>query len=105
MSTPAVTPTLSVTADKATYNVGDTITLTVAYSDSTVAPVQMSITVSASDAAGNTVNADISVTVNTQAQQPMTVGVSDNFGGAWSLVSNAGGVAVLTSVIGTPPAA
>lgn len=108
MTTPApapVTPTLSLSTDKSVYNVGDPLTLTATYSDSSVAPVQLAITVSASDAAGNSVNADISVTVNTQAQQPMTVGVTDSFGDQYSQVSNAGGVAVLTTTVGTPPAA
>lgn len=106
MTTPApVTPTLSISADKAVYNVGDPITVTADYSDSSVAPVQMNITASATDAAGNTVNAEISVTVNTAEQQPMTVGISDSFGDVYSIVSNASGVAVLSSVIGTPPAA
>jgi hypothetical protein len=33
----------------------------------------------------------------------MQIGVSDSFGGSWTLVSNEGGVAVLTSVIQAPP--
>ena len=106
MTTPApVTPTLSIAADKDTYNIGDTITLTANYSDSSVAPVVMHITASASDAAGNTAQATVDVTVNTQAQQPMTIGVTDSFGDPWVQQSNDGGVAVLTSVVGTPPAA
>jgi hypothetical protein len=106
MTTPApVTPTLSIAADKQTYNIGDPITIKADYSDSSVAPVIMHITASASDAAGNTASATVDVTVNTQAQQPMTIGVSDSFGGSWVQQSNEGGVAVLTSVIGTPPAA
>lgn len=101
----AVTPTLSITTDKSVYNVGDMITLTATYSDASVAAVSMHITASAQDAAGNVVNAEIDITVNTQAQQPMQIGVSDSFGGNWNLVSNEGGVAVLTSVIPAPPAA
>jgi hypothetical protein len=106
MTTPApVTPTLSITADKAVYNVGDVLTLTATYSDSSVAPVTLHVTASASDAAGNTVNAEVDVTVNTQAQQAMQIGVSDSFGDSYTQVSNEGGVAVLTTTIGTPPAA
>jgi hypothetical protein len=106
MSTPApaVTPTLAISADKAVYAVGDPIVITAKYSDSSVAPVQMNITASASDAAGNTVNAEISVTVNTAQQQPMTIGITDSFGGSYTVQSNAAGVAVLDGVIGTPPA-
>jgi hypothetical protein len=106
MSTPApVTPTLSIATDKTVYNVGDVLTLTADYSDSTSAPVTLSITASASDAAGNTVNAEVSVTVNTAEQEPMTIGVTDSFGDQYSVVSNAAGVAVLTATVGTPPAA
>ena len=102
---PAVAPTLTLAADKATYSVGDVLTLTATYSDSTSAPVTLSIVASATDAAGNSINADLSVTVNTSEQQPMTIGVTDNFGDAYTQVSNAAGVAVLTATIGTPPAA
>jgi len=104
MTTPAVTPTLSLATDKQTYNVGDTLTLTAEYSDSSVAPVTLHVTASASDAQGNTVNAEVDVIVNTQAQQAMQIGVSDSFGDSYTQVSNEAGVAVLTTVIGTPPA-
>lgn len=105
MTTPAsVTPTLSITTDKPVYNVGDTLTLTADYSDASVAPVTLKITASATDAAGNTVNAEVDVTVNTSEQQPMTIGVSDSFSDTYTQVSNSGGVAVLTTSIGTPPA-
>jgi hypothetical protein len=106
MSTPApaVTPTLAIAADKAVYNAGEVLTLTATYSDSSVAPLTLTITASATDAHGNTVTAETTATVNTQAQQPMTIGVSDSLGYSYSLVSNEGGKAVLTTTIGTPPA-
>ena len=105
MTTPApVTPTLSIAADKPVYNVGDVLTLTAEYSDASVAAVTLSITASAQDAAGNVVTAEVDVQVNTQAQQPMTIGVSDSFGDSYTQVSNDAGVAVLTTTIGTPPA-
>jgi len=101
---PAVTPTLELSADKPVYNVGDLLTLTANYSDASVAAVTLHITASAQDAAGNVVNAELDVQVNTQAQQPMQIGVSDSFSDTYALVSNDGGVAVLTTTIGTPPA-
>ena len=105
MTTPApATPTLAITTDKSVYNVGDTLTLTADYSDSSAVPVTLTITASASDASGNTVNATATVTVNTAEQQAMTIGASDSFGDSFGIVSNAAGVAVLTTVIGTPPA-
>lgn len=105
MTTPApVTPTLSISADKATYAVGDVLTLTADYSDASVNAMTLSITASATDSAGNTVTAETSVTVNTSEQQVMSIGVSDSFSDTYSVVSNAGGIAVLTTTIGTPPA-
>lgn len=106
MTTPApVTPTLTIAADKTSYNVGDLLTLTAKYSDSSVNPVVLTITGSATDQAGNVVNATTTVTVNTQAQQPMTIGVSDSFNDSYVQVSNDAGVAVLTTTIQAPPAA
>lgn len=106
MTTPApVTPTLSIAADKQTYSVGDVLTLTADYSDASVNPLTLTITASATDSAGVTVTANTEVTVNTQAQQPMTVGVSDSFSDSYVVVSNDGGVAVLTTTIQAPPAA
>ena len=105
MSTPApVTPTLSIAADKAQYNVGDLLTLTATYSDASVAPMTLTINASATDAAGNTVTATTTATVNTQAQQPMQLGASDSFNDSYVIVSNENGVAVLTTTIQAPPA-
>jgi len=106
MTTPVqtVTPTLELATDKQVYDIGDLLTLTATYSDGSVAPVTLSITASASDAAGNVVTAEIDVTVNTQVQQPMQVGVSDSSGQQYTLVSNEAGVAVLTTTIQAPPA-
>jgi predicted carbohydrate-binding protein with CBM5 and CBM33 domain len=106
MTTPApVTPTLSIAADKATYNVGDVLTLTASYSDASVSPMTLTINASATDAAGNTVTASTEVTVNTQTQQAMNIGVSDSAGDQYVLVSNDAGVAVLTTTVQAPPAA
>jgi hypothetical protein len=106
MSTPAppVTPTLSIATDKAVYNVGDPITVTASYSDQTSAPVVLTVTASATDANGNTVNATATAMVNTSEQQPMQLGISDSFGDSYVQQSNAAGTAVFTSTIGTPPA-
>lgn len=106
MTTPVpVTPTLAITTDKSVYNVGDTLTLTADYSDSSVNPMTLTITASATDPQGNTVTATTTATVNTSTQQPMTIGVSDTAGDSYVLVSNEGGVAVLTTTVQAPPAA
>lgn len=102
---PSVTPTLSIATDKSTYAVGDTLTLDATYSDASVAPMTLTITASATDAAGNTVTAETTATVNTQTQQPMQIGVSDSFGDSYVVVSNAAGKATLTTTIQAPPAA
>jgi hypothetical protein len=108
MSTPAqpATPTLTLSTDKQVYVTGDTLTLTAAYADDASSPVQLTITATATDASGSTVNATSQVTVTESAPQPMTVTAADSFGDTYSLVSNdSAGTAVLTAVVGTPPAA
>ena len=106
MTTPApVTPTLDIATDKAVYNVGDLLTLTARYSDSSVNTMSLTITASATDAAGNTVTATTTATVNTATQQPMTIGCSDTANDSYVVVSNEGGVAVLTTTVQAPPAA
>lgn len=102
--TPAVTPTLSIATDKQTYNVGDVLQLTAHYSDSSVNPMSLTITASATDPQGNTVTATTTATVNTSTQQPMTIGVSDTANDSYVLVSNEAGVAVLTTTVQAPPA-
>ncbi|MGH3203864.1 MAG: hypothetical protein ACRDP5_17695 [Streptosporangiaceae bacterium] len=108
MTTPAtpvtVAPALSIATDKAVYNTGDPITVTAAYSDQTTQPVTLTVTASATDPSGTTVEATATATVNTQAQQPMQIGISDSFGDSFTQQSNAAGSAVFTATIGTPPA-
>ncbi len=107
MTTPATAPTLTLTTDKTSYVVGDTITLTAAYSDVAAgAPVQLTVTATGTDSAGNTVTATTTVPVTAQASQSMEVTATDSFGDAYTLVSNDGkSTAVLTATIGAPPAA
>lgn len=106
MTTPvAVTPTLDISTDKPVYNVGDLLTLTARYSDSSVAPMTLTITASATDPQGNTVTATTTATVNTSTQQPMTIGASDTANDQYVIVSNEAGVAVLTTTVQAPPAA
>lgn len=101
---PAVSPTLSITTDAEVYNVNDLLTVTAQYSDASASPMTLTISATATDAAGNTVSATTTATVNTTEQQPMQVGVDDSFGDSYTQVSNAAGTAVFTTTIGTPPA-
>lgn len=105
--------------DKAVYNPGDTITLTVGYtSDDLVAAssVASAVTVALSDEAGTAAQTsdgsasfpDFNVETTSETPQPTTVSAEDNRAvpGAWAVQSNAfsgdtapfAGVAVLTSV-------
>lgn len=105
MTTPAQ-PTLSVAADQASYNVGDPITVTVSYADSTVASVTLTITASFTDQQGNAATAETTAQVNTSQSGSMDGTVTDSFGDTYTESSNDGvGTAVFTSTVGTPPAA
>jgi len=104
MSTPpSVTPTLALSTDKTTYNVGDELVLTAAYSDATAAPMTLTINATATDVNGVSVSASTTATVNTQEQQPMTVTVSDSFSDTYTEVSNVTGTAVFTTMVQAPP--
>lgn len=102
MTTPAA---VTVSADKADYNVGDPITVTVEYPGSTAGQVTLTITAAVTDDTGAVTNATTDVLVNTSTPVTSTVGVTDSFGDVYAEQSNANGTAVLTSVVGTPPAA
>lgn len=105
MSTPAQGPTMSVAADKASYAVGDTLTLTVTYSDSNSVATNLVATVSGTDAAGNSVQAQTTVQVITEGTPgPMDVSATDSFGDTYAVVSNDGSSsAVLSTTVGSPP--
>lgn len=107
MTTPAQTPTLSLSTDKAAYVVGDTLTLTAAYSDAAAGtPFQLVITATGTDADGSTVTATTSVTATPQASREVTVTATDSSSDSYTLVSNDGtSTAVLTTTVGAPPAA
>lgn len=107
MTTPTGIPTLNVSTDKTSYNVGDTLTLTVAYADAASAATPLNITVTGTDTDGNVVQATAQVIVTTQGpSQSVDVQATDSFGDTYTVVSNDGSSqAVLTTTVGTPPAA
>lgn len=107
MTTPdANNPTMTLTTDKASYNVGDTLTLTVTYSDSNSVAQDMTITVSGKDTDGNEVSATTKVQVITGGTPgSMEISATDSFGNEYTVNSNDGtSTAVLTTTIGSPPA-
>jgi hypothetical protein len=105
MTTPAQGPVLSASADKASYAVGDPLTLTVTYSDSNSVAQDLTITVTGSDSAGNTASSAVTVQVITEGTPgPMDIGATDSFGDTYSVASNDGSsTAVLTTTVGSPP--
>jgi hypothetical protein len=84
-------PTGTATLDKATYAPGETMRLTVTYSDPDAKPIKATIVLT--DAAGNS---SAPVTVTTAITDPVTFTVTDP-DRTWSLVSDDGRTAVLTA--------
>jgi hypothetical protein len=84
-------PTVSASLDKATYTPGETMTLTVNYSDSDRQTLVVTVTVA--DSQGNT-SAPASVNA---VVDPLTVNVSSTPARSWTQVSNTGAVAVYTT--------
>jgi hypothetical protein len=84
------TPSVSASLDKTTYAPGESMTLTVNYSDPDTDAVQVTITVT--DKSGN----QSAPTTLTAVIDPLTVGVTDP-DRAWTKVSDTGTVAVFTA--------
>jgi hypothetical protein len=107
MTTPDTTaPTLNVTTDKDSYVVGDTLTLNVTYADAQTTMATLTVTVTGTDPAGNTAQATTQVAVTNQVSGPVDVSATDSFGDTYAVVSNDNtGSAVLSTTVGTPPAA
>lgn len=106
MTTPdANSPTMTLATDKASYNVGDVLTLTVTYSDSNSVAQDLTITVSGKDTDGNEVSATSKVQVITGGTPgAMEISASDSFGNEYAVASNDGSsTAVLTTTVGSPP--
>ena len=88
------------TFDQASYNVGDTITLTVDYTPDSpaVVPVNETATTTLSDPSGN-VLAQSSATLVINELQPSgdTLATTDDHGRVYTQVSDSGAVAVFTA--------
>lgn len=87
------TPTVSASLDKPTYQVGDTATLTITYTDDDSKPLSVTITVT--DSSGNT-SEPVTVTAVVDA---LTIDVSDDSGREWAKQSDSGTVAVYTTTV------
>jgi hypothetical protein len=100
-------PALTVTADKAVYNVGDAIIVTVD-SPSGESTVELTVTANATDQAGNGLSGTTTVQVNQST--PVLLGsaaATDSFGDSYTPQGPTSGVSqvVFAGVVGTPPAA
>lgn len=93
-----------VTTDKAAYNAGDPITVSVSYTDPANPGTILTITGTVTNADGSVSSGTAQVTVGAAPANPLPVTVVDSFGDSYVQVSNEAGTAVFTSTIGTPPA-
>lgn len=103
MTTP-VTPTVTVSADQATYAVGDPITVTVDYTDPGNPGTTLTVTATVTNSDGTTSTGDVSVQVGATAAVALPVAVTDSFGDSYTQSSNVPGTAVFTSTVGAIPA-
>jgi len=84
-------PNVAVSTDKPTYNVGDTVTATVVYSDPDAHVY--TLTGTAVDQEGHQTQATSTFAIS----DPVTVTVTDDGGRAWTKVSDTGSTAVFTA--------
>ncbi len=102
MTSPA--PSVVVTTDKDSYNVGDTIQVTVEYPDPGNPGKTLTITAEVTAPDGTTASGTASVQVGAVAAAPLQVAVTDSFGGTYTQASNDAGTAVFTGSVAAPPA-
>lgn len=95
---------VTVTADKASYQVGDPITVTVEYPDPANPGTTLTITGTVTAPDGTFASGTTSVQVGSVPAQALPVAVSDSFGGAYSQVSDDPGTAVFSGTVIAPPA-
>jgi hypothetical protein len=98
------TPPVTVTTDKASYNVGDPIQVTVEYADPANPGTTLTVTATVTNPDGTTATGTAEATVGAVPAEPLPVAVSDSFGGTYAQQSNDPGMAVFTGVIAAPPA-
>lgn len=105
-STPTATAAAAVTVstDKDTYNVGDPIQVTVEYSDPGNPGTTLTVTATVTNPDGSTSTGTAAVQVGSVPAQPLSVAVTDSFGGTYTQQSNDPGTAVFTGTIAAVPA-
>ncbi|MCW2930027.1 MAG: hypothetical protein JWM19_989 [Actinomycetia bacterium] len=102
MTTPAAPVTVS--TDKASYDVGDPIVVTVEYADPANPGTTVTVTATVTGTTGVPVTGTAQVQVGGAPAQPLPVAVTDSFGSVYAQQSNApGGTAVFTGTIAAVP--
>jgi hypothetical protein len=100
-----VAASLTMTADRDNYNVGDQIVITAVYSNETSSPYTLVITGEFTDpATSDVIKATTAVTVATTAQAPMTGRVSDSWSDSYTELDNDHGIAHYSAILTQPQA-
>jgi hypothetical protein len=102
LTTP-VPAAVTVTTDKANYNPGDPIQVTVEYTDPANPGTVLTVTASVTTPSG-AVTGTTQVTVGATPATPFPVTVTDSLGDTFTQQSNDPGTAVFSGTVGTPPA-
>lgn len=105
MTTPTPPASPVVTTDKANYNPGDPITVTVEYTDPDNPGVTLTITATVTNPDGSTASGNAQVQVGATPANPLPVSVSDSAGGSYTQSSNQPGTAVFAGTVSLPPSA
>ena len=96
---------LDLSADKASYDIGDQIIITATYSNETSQPATLVITGEFTDpGSGAVVKATTNVTVATTAQADMTGIVTDSWGDVYTELDNSHGLAHYSAILAQPQA-
>lgn len=103
MTTPTA-PAVTVSTDKASYNVGDPITVTVEYADPANPGTALTVTATVTGSDGSLITGTAQVQVGGAAAVPLPVAVTDSFGSVYVTQSNVAGTAVFTSTVSPVPA-
>ena len=103
MTTPTP-PAVTVSTDQTSYAVGDTITVTVDYTDPGNPGTTLTVTATVTNSDGTTSTGTAEVQVGATAAVALPVAVTDSFGDVYTQSSNVAGTAVFTSTVGAIPA-
>lgn len=103
MTTPA--PSVVVSTDKANYNNGDPITVTVEYPDGGSAGTTLTVTATVTNADGSQSQGQATAQVGAEPGTALPTGVTDSFNDTYSQVSNDPGTAVFSSTVTVPAGA